>query len=267
MKINFLNRFVFLMSASVLLFSLSCKDTESPPSQPAVNPWDTVSNFKGLIIPADGGTINFQMNYTFNGSSIVFGSKQYSNAAGDTFTIKELKHYFTNITLKRADGSELNLQNYNLLDAATASTQNFTLTKIPAGNYVGMSVLLAVDSFRNHEGMQEGALDPGWGLFWTWSSGYIFYRINGTTTASQNYSFDLGGDNNAPKVTMDLSSYKVKSATPKITLLMDVNEMFQNPSNFSFKTDGYTIHSGLDAGAAKMSQNMKDMVTVTNLNP
>ncbi len=249
-----------------VLFAQGCEPEENFPAV-SINPWDTVTNYQGLIIPTDGGSIAFNMSYNYKGEAIVFGSKKYSNAANDTFTINELKHYLTNVILTKADGETLNLGNYNLLDAKVPGSQTFTLKNIPAGNYTKLSFLLAVDSAKNHGGLQEGALDPAYGMFWTWSTGYIFYRINGGTNAGQNYSFDLGGDENLPDVSLDLKAYKLKAVNAKLALAMDVNEMFQNPNLFSFKTDGYTIHSGIDPAGKKLSDNMKDMVTIQSLVP
>ncbi|MCF8426824.1 MAG: hypothetical protein K9H61_07410 [Bacteroidia bacterium] len=243
----------------------SCKSDDPPKKEePTVNPYDTLTQFTGFVLP-ETGSITFSMDYNFDGAPIVLNTQSYVTAGGDTFSIKDLKHYLTNITLKRADGSDVKLGNYNLLDYAVESSKTFTLSNVPAGNYVGLTLLIGVDPLRNHEGLQEGALDPAYGMFWTWSTGYIFFRINGPTSKGTNYSFDLGGDSNLPTTILDLKEYKLKSKSPKINLVMDVNEMFQNPETYSFETDGYVLHSETEPNAPKLSGNMDDMVSVHSI--
>jgi hypothetical protein len=262
------NSFLLLWSLALLgLLSFSaCKDKESPRLPNTINPLDTLTNFSGLVVPSTG-TLQFHMNYLYDNAAIQFGTKYYTNAAGDTFTINELRHYLSNVTLSKVGGGEVNLGNYALLNARDLSAQSFTISNVPAGNYNKISFLLAVDSAKNHGGLQEGALDPAWGMFWTWSTGYIFFRINGNTTTGTNFSFDLGGDENIARVKNDFSNVKVKSTNAKIEMNMEISEMFKNPAIYSFKTDGYAIHSGVEPAAYKLSANMNDLVTIKSILP
>lgn len=262
------NKFKLLFGVCVLaiFISSSCKETiEVRP--PNINNWDTITDFQGLINTSSAGSLTFNLNYKFKGLPLEFGSKYYNNAAGDTFTIKELRHYLSNIVLQKSTGEKVNLKNYNLLDASASSSHSFTIQNIPEGNYTNISFLLAIDSFANHNGLQEGALDPSWGMFWTWNTGYIFYRINGTSTKGKNYSFDLGGDGNQPLISLDLKSFKVKSAKASFNLTMEVNEMFQNPDIYSFEIDGYAIHTETEPSAKKFAKNMTDMISINAITP
>jgi len=259
------HRNLFSLFVGIALVIGACKEDDKPQKEEVkTNPLDTITQFNGFILP-EKGSITFSMDYNFDGAPIVLNSQNYVTEGGDTFAIKDLKHYLTNITLKRVDGSELNLGNYNLLDYAVENSTTFTISDVPAGNYNGLSLLIGVDPTRNHEGLQEGALDPAYGMFWTWSTGYIFFRINGPTSKGTNYSFDLGGDSNLPTTILDLKEFKVKSKAPKINLVMDVNEMFVNPEVYSFEKDGYVLHSETEPNAPKLSGNMDDMVGVHSI--
>lgn len=246
----------------------ACKDpVEVQPNKPTADEgWDTVTNFSGLIVPQTG-VLNFKVSYSFGNEPIVFSTKNYINAANDTFTIREIRHYFTNVTLIRNTGERVNLQNYHLMDASVPSTSMVSIENVPPGNYVGMTVLLGVDSIKNRSGLQEGALDPAWSMFWTWSTGYIFYRINGAVSNGKSYSFDIGGDEHAPYIDLNLNTFKVKSKSPTFNLMLDANEMFENPEVYSFEKDGYVIHSNIDPGVEKMGKNMKDILKITQLLP
>ncbi|MCG9879997.1 MAG: hypothetical protein MH472_05310 [Bacteroidia bacterium] len=245
----------------------ACKDPVEvlPTPETPGERWDTVTNFSGLIVP-ETGKLNFSFSYVHDGKPVVFNTQNYTNAAGDTFNIREIRHYFSNVTLENHKGEKINLGTYHLLDANISSTTSFTIDNVPPGNYKNMTVLLGVDSVRNHSGLQEGALDPAFSMFWTWSTGYIFFRINGLINNGESYSFDIGGDKHAPYQTISLNSFKVKSKTPTFNMVMDVNELYQNPEVFSFKNDGTVIHSDTDPGVDKMGKNMKDLLSIKELN-
>lgn len=258
-------RMVFLMIGVASLGIIGCKDDPDPtPDEPGVNPLDTITNFSGLILPTTG-SITFSMDYRFKGEPITFSSKNYSSLGGDTFTINNLKHYLSNITLTKMGGEKINLGNYHLLDAQYAPSTIFTLNNVPAGHYTGVEIALGVDSVRNYAGIQEGALDPSWGMFWTWNTGYIFFRINGNTTKGSSYAYDVGGSEHLVRIGMDLTSYKVKSVQPKMGFMMEVNELFQNPDTINFERDGALVHSNTDAPILKLKANMNDMVNVKSL--
>ena len=260
---KFMNK---LFLSIFVLFSLLAASCKKDPAVAAVstNPWDTISNYSGIIVPVNG-KLYFNFTYHFATQPLVFGNKYYVNAAQDTFNINELKHYFTNVSLQKPNGDWINLKNYHLLDAKTPSSCTLEMNNVPAGNYTRLSFLLGIDSITNYGGVQDGALDPAWGMFWTWNTGYIFYRINGQTASGKSYSYDLGGINNLPKITLDLQSFKLKSQAPKFYMSMDINEMFQNPSNFSMAINGYVIHDVIASEGLILKNNMEDMVSISKI--
>jgi hypothetical protein len=69
------------------------------------------------------------------------------------------------------------------------------LEGIPAGDYNRVDFLIGVDSLRNFSGLQTGALNPSNGMFWSWSTGYIFVRVEGTSPQSETglFMYHLGG--------------------------------------------------------------------------
>lgn len=270
LNIFFTLRKGMLFGSLLCVFGLivsACKDPEiTTPDSPVSERWDTITNYSGLIIP-ETGVLNINVNYEFGGEPIVFNTKTYINAAKDSFNVREIKHYFSNVTLVNHLGKTIHLNNYHLMDASNQNTSQIAIANVPPGNYKSVSVLLGVDSIRNHSGLQEGALDPAWSMFWTWNTGYIFFRINGLTTWGEAYTFDIGGDKHAPYNLMDLNTFKVKSKNPTLNLALDINEMYQNPEVYSFKSDGLSIHSDTDPGVDKMGRNMKDLLKVKSLIP
>ena len=257
-----------LVIISILsLTILGCKDKNvvTPSDNNGVNPLDTITLFNGLVVPNEG-TVEVNLSHIFDKQQITLNTVNYINAANDTFNIEDLRYYFTNLSFQKQNGDWVNLKNYQLVDIKTASTQTFTISKLPAGHYKAVRYMLGVDSVSNSSGLQEGALDPSRGMFWTWNTGYIFFRIMGRNpNSSRAYSLDLGGNENLPMVVNDLNSFKVKNKNPKISFEMDVNEMFQNPSIYKFEQDGWAIHTNTAPGAGKLALNMMDMVKVKKI--
>jgi hypothetical protein len=60
-----------------------------------------------------------------------------------------------------------------------------------------MEFMIGVDSARNNSGAQTGALDPTNGMFWSWSTGYIMAKFEGTSAqspaAANALKFHIGG--------------------------------------------------------------------------
>src|SRR4051812_3638213 len=68
-----------------------------------------------------------------DGQALGLGPMSYTNAAGNKYSVDLLKYYVTNFTLIKADGTEKNYKNYNLIDASNAASQTFTLDSVLNG--------------------------------------------------------------------------------------------------------------------------------------
>lgn len=166
----------------LLLFTttfLSCKKDEI-----------TATNEKGSFI------LEFE-NFV-NEAPLVLGSQTYKNANGDHFNVSVFKYYISNINLTKEDGSIYKIpESYLLVDAAKPASLLNSLTEIPAGDYTQISFTIGIDKERNLAGAQTGALDPILGMFWTWNSGYIFVKFEGSspqsTATNSSLTFHIGG--------------------------------------------------------------------------
>ncbi|MEO7048109.1 MAG: MbnP family protein [Ferruginibacter sp.] len=101
----------------------------------------------------------------------------YSNAFGETYSISKLKYYVSNVQLNNFKEKE----SYHLIDAFA---EDSIVLNIPAGSYTNFIFLLGVDSLKNCSGAQSGALDPLNDMFWTWNSGYVMFKMEGHSSAS-----------------------------------------------------------------------------------
>ena len=111
----------------------------------------------------------------------------------DTMELTMLKYYISNVVLYKTDGSTYEVpDSYYLIDP---EENTISINNVPSGDYTRVDFIVGVDSARNNSGLQTGALNPSNGMFWSWSTGYIFIRVEGKSPQSSTgmFMFHLGG--------------------------------------------------------------------------
>ncbi len=115
----------------------------------------------------------------------------------ETLNFTTMKYYISNVKLRKTDGTWYDApESYFIIDAAGVNKSNEAIvSNVPAGEYNAVEIMLGVDSTRNVSGSQTGALDPNNGMFWSWNSGYIMIKAEGSSpeAANNSFSFHLGG--------------------------------------------------------------------------
>ena len=121
--------------------------------------------------------VSFEVIYKGSDS---FLNRKLINDFGENYSISKLKYYVSNI---KFETKEITNNQSNIFLIA-ASKQNIISVLVPAKKITGISFLLGVDSALNCSGAQSGALDPLNDMFWTWNNGYIFFKLEGSSDAS-----------------------------------------------------------------------------------
>lgn len=219
------------------------------------------------------GTLQITFKNVVNGAPLKLNTSNYTNAAGETFTISTFKYYISNITLIKLDNSELKLPAAYYLINETDSASKVINIPAPGGEYRAISFMLGVDSTRNVSGAQTDALDPVNGMFWSWNSGYIMAKLEGTspasTAANNALTFHIGGFsgryNALQKIQLvspiSLSVSEIRK--PQITINADAYTWFNQPNLIRFQTTS-TIHvPGEDA--LKVATNYRNMFRITDV--
>jgi hypothetical protein len=125
-------------------------------------------------------------------------NETFTNSFGESYSATIFKFYFGQIALSGnpQHSQAVNGDPYYLVDLADPSSLEINTT-IKPGTYNAISVLLGVDSARNVSGVQSGALDPAKGMFWTWNTGYIYTKLEGTSPSSTQvngkFEYHIGG--------------------------------------------------------------------------
>ncbi|MCC6185913.1 MAG: hypothetical protein IT256_02040 [Chitinophagaceae bacterium] len=148
---------------------------------------------------ATTGTITFKINNVVGARPLVLGdSALYALPNGDSFMVHTFNYYLSNMVLTTEQGLQFVVpESYYLLRAGSPESLQFVITDVPFGNYKSIDFLIGVDSVRNFSGAQTGALDPQYGMIWSWNTGYIMAKMEGYSPQSGNpnksISFHIAG--------------------------------------------------------------------------
>lgn len=257
-------KFLSILALAGTILTSSCK--KDPDEEPTPSPSTPA---------ATTGSLGLHFENMVGDSALILNTKLYTNANGDTFNITKFNYYISNIKLLKSGVVKYTeSESYHLIQQNDTTTFDVELTGVPFDNYDGIEFMIGVDSTRNVSGAQTGALDPANGMFWSWSSGYIMLKMEGTSPQSGAVGggllFHVGGfsgANSALKTvspTFNSATANVSSSvTPEIHFKVDVAELFTTPNNINFSTT-HTIH--MPGAAAKMiADNYADMISVEHI--
>jgi PKD repeat protein len=160
-------------------------------------------------------------------------------------------------------------------------SKELTLNGIPAGKYTGVKFIIGVDSARSTMDVSKrtGDLDPAAGgsdMYWSWNSGYIFYKIEGTSPQSTEmgnmFMYHIGGYGGySSAVTNNIRSVSLtapeaievgKDRAPEVHMYADVLEAFKTPVTYSIAA-GAMVHMPMDG--AVFANNYADMFTINHV--
>ena len=99
---------------------------------------------------------------------------------GDSIQLKSLKFYISNIELVNGDKVVWQQKNsFHLIDASKNESLQIPLKHQSNLNFTKIKFNLGIDSMVNVSGALGGDLDPTKGMYWTWQSGYINFKLEG----------------------------------------------------------------------------------------
>jgi hypothetical protein len=247
----------FVTIILVTVFLNSCKKdkkTEEEPSQPT------------------NGKLKIAFNNMYGNSNLILNTTNYINNS-DTFKVSMFNYYVSNVKLTATDNSVYNeTESYHLIKADVANSLSFDLNEVPIKDYKSISFVIGVDSLRNVSGAQTGALDPANGHFWTWSSGYIMAKLEGTspqsTDPAKKIMFHIGGYKgtyNALKIVnlnFPTNANVTSTKIPQVNFKTDLQTWF-SPNLISFTNTPIVHMTG--ATSKQIADNYANMFSVTSV--
>lgn len=111
---------------------------------------------------------------------------------GHAFQLEQVRFYlskfefYQNGQLMVRDSTET-----YLIDFEIDSTRRILFPAIQASEIDEIRFLFGVDSITNTSGAMSGALDPMYGMYWSWQSGYINCKLEGAFISPKREAFQL----------------------------------------------------------------------------
>ncbi len=247
----------FLFAAALAVTVMACKKDPTEPEP--------------LPSPVTTGSMNVEFEPMVGDSDLVFNTKYYKNANNDSFTVSIFRYYISNIVLTKSDNSTFVFpSSYFKIDHNTAGKNVASLTGVPIANYKSMQFIIGVDSAHNVSGAQDGALAIS-DMFWSWNSGYIFAKFEGTspksTSTGKTLMYHIGGFkvSNSGIRTVNLSfgsstANVSAGTTPEIHLKSDLSKWFTGTGGtIDFSTLNTIMSPG--ANSKKIADNYAQFIT------
>jgi hypothetical protein len=190
------------------------------------------------------GKFRLELDHMFNNASFLLNT-DYTTGPGDNINISTFKYYLSNIQLQKADGSWWSAkESYYIVDVANTASTLLQVDSVPVAEYKAIRYMIGVDSVRNFSGAQTGALSPSNAMFWSWNSGYIFLKLEGSSIQAANpVKFHIGGftGTNAAQsvIDHDFGNGRLRitpTANPQTHVYVQVNKFFDGASTISLAT-------------------------------
>jgi hypothetical protein len=126
-------------------------------------------------------------------------NKKYKNPFGEIFELNRFRFYigkagplYTESGFKSTVSSD-----YQLVDFSDSSSTHIELPASAGSACNGIQFQLGVDSADQNKGAQSGMLDPAKGMFWTWNTGYLSFKMEGyspiSTQPAHIIAYHIGG--------------------------------------------------------------------------
>jgi len=266
--------FIFLTFFCIFIVVTSCKKPiENPPV-------------------AEIGHISFKFTHLVDGQPLQTDTMMYVNAAGNPYSIYDLRYFISDVTLHKSGGTTKIISDWKDIDYVDNSIPS-TLTwavydSIPVGSYDSISFTFGISAAKNISFMFVNP--PEVNMMWPdlLGGGYHYMMINGKWKDSinqvENFNFHLGIgqlyhsnaiDNtdsiyafvqNYFHVTLPNSAFTITEGTTRhVEIIMNIDSWFKTPHNWDFNHWGQNIMQN-QAAMQTVKENGHDVFTTGMIN-
>jgi hypothetical protein len=234
------------------------------------------------------GPITLHFDSRAGADEFAFGTN-YVTANGDTVNFSKFNFYVSNVVFIKADGSTYTPpkdSTYRLIVESIEESHDLTINNVPGGDYTGVKFLIGVDSLKSVSDISQrtGDLDPAGAasdMYWTWNSGYIFYKIEGTSPQApydsmmgmSMFYYHIGGFggyssptiNNLRTVMLSYAgeaAHAGKGKAPEFHIYADALQVWKSPTPFTIASQPGVM---FDPFSTTISTNYKDMFSINHI--
>ena len=230
---------------------------------------------KDTSVEDPGYRLRIRVLPIINGIPLQQGMEQ-SNSWGEDFKVDVFRIYLGDFALldEGIDPVSERRESYHLLDAFDSASLSIKMN----GNGIPFRRLrfqIGIDSIRNVSGAQTDALDPLLGMFWTWQTGYIHAKLEGSSPSStrtdKRFTYHIGGFRSGQDtkrvVTLDLPLQHAwaleRNGNTEITLHMDLDAWFRSVHDLPIAGQSQVMQPG--ALAVQYADNYARMFSLESI--
>lgn len=158
-----LRRSVGITALLTLAFVAGCSEDDSPP----------------VVGPTTGAvTVNF--DHQIGGLPLQLAVFNYTNAAGNNYSVERLDYYVSDIRLHNANGTSYGVDDVHFRSVTDDNTRDYMMTGVPNGTYNAVSFTFGLDANYNvNNGLPAGTPTAGMGWPDCWGGGYHYMIMEG----------------------------------------------------------------------------------------
>jgi hypothetical protein len=140
--------------------------------------------------------LNFQP--TIHSDALQLNHKAYFTANHDSFFVDGFKMFIGKIALHDEESkTKFTDSVYHFLNAEKSNSLKISENISSLKKITSIDFEIGVDSTTNLQGAMDGDLDPVNGMYWTWNSGYINFKLEGHSPICKSvhhvFEFHIGG--------------------------------------------------------------------------
>jgi len=149
----------------------------------------------------------------------------------DTIDISQLKFYISDMSFYDLDTLVYVLKKkYHLFDLSQPTTVCLAEKLVCPIKYNHVKFNIGIDSLTNVSGAMDGDLDPTNGMYWTWQSGYINFKMEGISSICparpKKFQWHIGGYL-TPYNTLKEVSLSTQDATNVVNIEVHIDKLLR----------------------------------------
>ena len=226
-----------------------------------------------LSFRAEAETLSVAIETHWDGKPLAFDSIANTTSAGQKISVTRLDFLLSNISLRKTDGSWLQLTNTFAFINAREGRTKFNLNNLPTANFDRVKFNVGLSPEINHGNPSQypatHPLNPNVnGLHWNWKGGYVFLALEGdwlTSDGKQSgYSYHVAMDDQL--MTVVLPVMLNPSSNQQLNLALNVDRILAMPNRIVIDDETATTHSRAnDTLATRLHENIENAFSVQNV--
>jgi hypothetical protein len=183
-----------------------------------------------IVVNAQPQFHSLRFRFTFGGEDVELQKSYFSVAINDSIKLETVKFYVSNVHFEK-DGEivDTTSKRFYLIDLENKFSRDISFSSLGVKPCDTLEFSIGIDSLTNVSGAMGGALDPVNGMYWAWQSGYINFKIEGSSPACKTrhnvFQFHVGGYS-SPFATIQNFKFAI-SKTDNVTIEIPLDELLE----------------------------------------